>query len=59
MGKYLKKTQRKKRSPIETAFDNNVPIFAQHLLIALLVSVSYASRAKSKKTYDNRLSKRI
>ena len=56
MGKYLKKNSKKKDSLIETAFDNNVPIFCPAFTDSSAgFGLSNSSRKKSKKTYDYRL----
>ena len=49
IGKYLKNNAKKKNSLIETAFDNNVPIFVLPSLILVLVLVWLCIRKKTQK----------
>ena len=55
MGKYLKKNSKKKDSLIETAYDNNVPIFCPAFTDSSAGLVWSFTKKKTLKTYDYRL----
>jgi Deoxyhypusine synthase len=56
IGKYLKNNAKKKSSLIETAHENNVPIFLPCFLrFKCWIWISNAPKKKSKKTYHNKI----
>ena len=54
MGKYLKKNSKKKDSLIETAYDNNVPIFCPAFTDSSAGFGLVFIKKKIQKTYDYR-----